>query len=454
MVKIIEIDIKKKKWKTSPSQVLVLGFGTIILLGAILLNLPIASRNGQSIGFINALFTATSAVCVTGLVVVDTATHWTTFGQVVIITLIQIGGLGFMTMSTLLALIIGRRITLRERILMQEALNLNELEGLVRLTKSIIIATFFIELIGAVAFSTVFIPDYGAKKGLAMGVFHSISAFCNAGFDLIGGFRSFSPYVNNITINFTAMFLIIIGGLGFSVWMDIYNNRSFSKLSLHSKVVLSVTGFLIIAGAFFIFIIEYNNPNTMKDLSITGKLLSSLFHSVSPRTAGFNTLDNSALLTPSKFMTIILMFIGGSPGSTAGGIKTATAGILIFTIISVITGREDAEIFEKRISKTLVYRALAVTTISLLLVIFVTMVLSITENSDFLTLLFEATSAFGTVGLSLNFSPKLSTIGKLIIAATMFAGRVGPLTLVVALAQRAQRHKSNLKYPEDRILVG
>lgn len=454
MIKIIEIDAKKNKLKASPSQVLVLGFGIIIILGAILLNLPIASRDDQSVGFVNAFFTATSAVCVTGLVVVDTATHWSAFGQVVIITLVQTGGLGFMTMSTLLALIIGRRITLRERILMQEALNLNELEGLVRLTKSIIIATFFIELIGAISFSTIFIPDYGVKKGLAMGAFHSISAFCNAGFDLIGGFRSLSPYVNNITINFTTMLLIIIGGLGFSVWMDIYNNWSFSKLSLHSKVVLSVTAFLIIAGAFFIFFMEYNNPNTMKDLPIMGKILSSLFHSVSPRTAGFNTLDNAALTTPSKFMTIILMFIGGSPGSTAGGIKTTTAGILMFTIASVITGREDAEIFEKRISKTLVYRALAVISISLLLVISVTMILSITENSDFLTLLFEATSAFGTVGLSLNLSPNLSIIGKIVIALTMFAGRVGPLTLVIALAQRAQRHKSNLKYPEDRILVG
>ncbi len=454
MIKIIELSIKKKRFIASPSQVLVIGFGIIIAIGTILLNLPIASRNNQSVGFINALFTATSAVCVTGLVVVDTATHWTAFGQLVIITLIEIGGLGFMTMSTLLSLIIGRRITLRERILMQEALNMDELEGLVRLTKSIIIATFCIQLLGAVSFSSVFVPEFGIKKGLAMGAFHSISAFCNAGFDLIGNFRSLSPYVNNAIINFTVMFLIIIGGLGFSVWMDIYNNRKFSKLSLHSKVVLSVTLFLITIGALFILIMEYNNPNTMKNLPLSGKLLSALFHSVSPRTAGFNTLDNATLSMPSKFMTIILMFIGGSPGSTAGGIKTATAGILIFTIVSVIKGREDAEIFQKRISKTLVYRALAVTSISLLLVIFVTMILSITENGDFLTLLFEATSAFGTVGLSLNFSPNLSAIGKVIISATMFAGRVGPLTLVVALVQKAQKHKSNLKYPEDRILVG
>ena len=444
----------KKSFSASPSQILVIGFGIIILLGAILLNLPIAYIKGHSVGFTNALFTATSAVCVTGLVVVDTATHWTCFGQIVIISLIQIGGLGFMTMSTLLALIIGRRITLKERIIMQEALNLDELEGLVRLTKSIIIATFIIESIGAMAFSSVFVPEYGVKKGLAMGLFHSISAFCNAGFDLIGEFRSFSPYVNNIIINLTTMLLIIVGGLGFTVWMDVYHNRSFNRLTLHSKVVLSVTGFLISIGAFFLFMIEHNNPATMGNLPISGKILSSMFHSVSPRTAGFNTIDNVAFTPSSKFLTIILMFIGGSPGSTAGGIKTATAGILFFTVISVITGREDAEAFEKRISKTLVYRAFALAVISLLLVISVTMVLSISENADFLTLLFESTSAFATVGLSLNYSPNLSFIGKLIISATMFAGRVGPLTLIVALAQRAQKNKSNLKYPEDKISVG
>lgn len=454
MIKIIKMSFFKKSFSVSPSQILVIGFGTIILSGAILLNLPMASKDGSSVGFINALFTATSAVCVTGLVVVDTATHWTSFGQIIIIVLIQIGGLGFMTMSTLLSLLIGRRITLRERIIMQEALNLDELEGLVRLTKSIIIATFTIESIGALAFSAVFVPEYGISKGLAMGIFHSISAFCNAGFDLIGGFRSFSPYVNNAVINFTAMLLIIIGGLGFTVWMDVYHNRSFGRLSLHSKVVLSVTGFLIAAGALFLFIIEHNNPATMGNLPLSGKILSSLFHSVSPRTAGFNTIDNAAFTSSSKFLTIILMFIGGSPCSTAGGIKTTTAGILFLTVISVITGREDAEIFEKRISKTIVYRALAVIAAGLFIVTCVTMVLSITENADFLTLMYESTSAFGTVGLSLNYSPNLSLIGKLIVSATMFSGRVGPLTLVVALAQRASKHRSNLKYPEDKILVG
>lgn len=457
MIVIIEFSVLRKRLKITPTQLIVAGFATLIFLGAFILNLPIASRDGQQVGFINALFTATSAVCVTGLVVVDTGTHWTVFGQVIIAALIQIGGLGIMTMSTLLALLVGRRITLRERLLIQESLNQFDLEGLVRLTKNIIIATFAIELVGAILFSFVFIPDYGLKKGIAFGVFHAITGFCNAGFDLIGEFRSFTPYVNNFIININTMALIIIGGLGFSVWTDVYQifkDRSMKNITLHSKVVLGTTAFLILFGAAFIFAIEFNNPGTLKDLPLSGKVLASFFHSVSPRTAGYNTLDMTALTTPTKFLTIILMFIGGSPGSTAGGIKTATAAILVLTVIAVVKGKDEPEVFERRLPNYLVYRAMAVAAISLSLVVFVTMMLSITESADFMTLFFETTSAFGTVGLTLNYSPNLSLIGKLIISITMFAGRVGPLTLVLAFAQRASRNKGNLKYPEDRIMVG
>lgn len=457
MVKIIEFILLKKRRRITPTQMIVVGFAAIILMGALLLNLPAASRNGQPVGFLNAIFTATSAVCVTGLVVVDTGTHWTVFGQVVIILLIQVGGLGFMTMSTLLALILGRRITLRERLLIQESLNQFDLEGLVRLTKNIIIATFTIEFIGAIFFSLVFIPDYGLKKGIAFGAFHAVSSFCNAGFDLIGGFRSFTPYVNNFIININTMFLIIIGGLGFSVWMDIYEavkERSLKNVTLHGKIVISTTAILILVGAIFIFIMEMNNPGTLKELPLRGKILASFFHSVTPRTCGSNTLDMAALSTPTKFMTIILMFIGGSPGSTAGGIKTATAAILFLTVVSVVKGKEDTEVFGRHLPKYLVYRAMAVAFISLSLVVFVTMLLAITENADFLTLFFETTSAFGTVGLSLNFSPSLSPIGKAIISMTMYAGRVGPLTLVLAFAQRASKNSGNVRYPEDRIMVG
>jgi len=457
VIDIIGFSILRKKITLTPTQIIVIGFASMILIGTLLLNLPMASRNGQPVGLINALFTATSSVCVTGLVVVDTGTYWTAFGQIIILLLIQIGGLGFMTISTLLALLLKRRITLKERILIQESLNQFDLEGMVRLTKNIIIATIIIEFIGAIVFTIAFIPDYGLRKGIAFGLFHAVTAFCNAGFDLIGDFRSFTPYVDSYVININTMLLIIIGGLGFSVWMDIYEaikERGMRNVTLHSKVVVSTTLILILTGALFIFIMELNNPDTIKNLSLSGKVLASFFQSVSPRTAGFNTLDMISLTTPTKFMTIILMFIGGSPGSTAGGIKTTTAAIIFLTVISVVKGKEDPEVFERHLPKYLVYRAMAVAFISLSLVVIVTMLLSITESADFLTLFFETTSAFGTVGLSLGYSPNLSPFGKIIISMTMFVGRVGPLTIVLALARRAISKRGNVKYPEDRIMVG
>ncbi|HQI17247.1 MAG TPA: TrkH family potassium uptake protein, partial [Bacillota bacterium] len=438
-------------------QIIVIGFASMILVGTLLLNLPAASGNGQSVGLIDSVFTATSSVCVTGLVVVDTGTHWSVFGQVVILLLIQIGGLGFMTMSTLLALLLGRRITLKERLLIQESLNQFNLEGLVRLTKNIIVTTIIIEFIGAVIFSIVFIQDFGLRKGIAFGVFHSVTAFCNAGFDLMGNFKSFTPYVNNLIININAMLLIIIGGLGFSVWIDIYKairDRSLKNVTLHGKVVVSATIILILTAALFIFIMEFYNTETIRELPISGKLLSSFFQAISPRTAGFNTLEMDALTTPTKFMTIILMFIGGSPGSTAGGIKTATAAILFLTVISVVKGKDDTEVFERHIPKYLVYRAMTVAFISLILVVVVTMLLSITEDADFMTLFFESASAFGTVGLTLGCTRDLSTFGKAIIIIAMFAGRVGPLTIALAMSRRAINKKGSVKYPEDRIMVG
>lgn len=462
---IYKVNELRKKLNISPTQTVVLSFAIIILIGAIILNLPISSRSGESIGFINALFTATSAVCVTGLVVVDTGTFWSPFGQTMIMILIQIGGLGIMTFSTLLALLIGRKITLKERLLLQEAFNQFDLEGLVRLTKRIIIATFTIEFIGAIIFASVFIPQFGWVKGAYMGIFHAVTAFCNAGFDLMGQytgpFSSFTSYVNNPIININTMLLIVIGGLGFSVWIDIYEaakKRNMHELSLHSKVVLTMSVGLILLGAIFIFIMEINNPDTIKNLPLSGKILASFFHSVSPRTAGYNTLDMGALTMPTMFLTIILMFIGGSSGSTAGGIKTTTAGILFFTVLSVIKGRESTEIYGKRLPKYLIYRAISIALISFLIVVLATMILSIAEapfnDPDFGTLLFEATSAFGTVGLTLNYTTSLTPAGRIIILLCMFAGRVGPLSLILSLARSANRNKGHIKYPEDRIMVG
>ena len=451
----IDIQTRIDRFKLNPAQILVLGFASVILVGSFLLNLPIASKDGQSIGFINAFFTSTSAVCVTGLVVVDTATHWTIFGQTVILILIQVGGLGFMTMATLFALIFGKRITLRERLVMQEALNQLNISGLVRLTQYILITTIIIEGFGAMLLSIKFIPIYGVWTGIGMSIFHAVSAFCNAGFDLIGGFRSLTPFVNDVLVNIVMWVLIITGGLGYTVVLEIFQKRKFARFSLHSKLVLLITFTLLALGFVTILVLEYNNPDTMGGLPIKGKLLSAIFHSVTPRTAGFNTLPTDKLTMASIFFTIMLMFIGGSPAGTAGGVKTTTAGVLIWSIISIIRGKEDTEVFKRRIPRDIVNRSLAVVGIAMTLVIVVTMVLSITEKSQsFIEVFFEATSAFGTVGLSLGITTELSWLGKLVISVTMFLGRVGPLTFALALARQQQKKKGLIKYPEEKVIVG
>ncbi|MEW9122049.1 MAG: TrkH family potassium uptake protein [Thermotaleaceae bacterium] len=454
---MITIDVYRKieRMKLNPAQIMVLGFASVILIGSILLNLPIASRNGESVGFVNAFFTATSAVCVTGLVVVDTGTYWTVFGQTVILLLIQIGGLGFMTMATLIFFIFGKRITLRDRLVMQEALNQFSISGLVKLTQSILVATFLIEGIGAILLSIRLIPIMGPRKGIAYSIFHAISAFCNAGFDLMGDFTSLTAFVSDPLTNVVIWILIVVGGLGFTVLLDIIHRKRFSRFSLHTKVVLSVSGFLIALGFIGIFILEFTNPQTMGQLSFGGKLLSGMFHGITPRTAGFNTLPMDQLTTASIFLTIVLMFIGGSSGSTAGGIKTTTAGVLIWTIFSVIKGNEDTVIFKKRIPRDLIYRSLAVVGIAMLLIVLMTMALSITEKGfSFIEIFFEVTSAFATVGLSLGITPSLSLAGRVLISITMFAGRVGPLTLALALARKQQKTKGLIKYPEERVIVG
>lgn len=442
-----------KYFKLTPVQILAVGFATVILIGAILLNLPIASQNRSRTPFIDCLFVSTSATCVTGLVTVDTGTHWSYFGKTVIMFLIEIGGLGFMSFATLIALLLGKRITLKERLVMQEALNSFSLQGLVKMAKYVLIFTFSIQLSGALLLSTQFIPEFGLVKGIYYSVFHSISAFCNAGFDLMGEFRSLTPYADNTVIIITIGSLIIIGGLGFYVWQEIYNFKGLRKLSLHSKVALSVTAFLLVTGTILMFIFESNNPGTMKNMSFKGKVLSSFFAAVTPRTAGFNSISTSDMTNAGVFLTIILMFIGGAPGSTAGGIKITTAGVLAMTVISIVKGREDTEIYKKRLAKDTVYKSLSITIIALVLIITVIMLLSLTEPSASLEyILYEATSAFGTVGMSLGLTTELSFAGKIIVAFTMYCGRLGPLTVFLALANRVNSNK--IKYPEDKILVG
>lgn len=442
-----------KKMRLNPVQILAIGFAIVILTGAILLTLPISSANGTYTSFVDCIFTSTSAVCVTGLVTLDTGTHWNYFGKTVIITLIQIGGLGFMSFATLLSLILGKKITLRERLIMQESMNTINIQGLVKLAKYVLAFTFSVELIGALLLSTQFIPEFGLAKGIYYSIWHAISAFCNAGFDLIGGFSSLTGYSENAVIILTIGSLIAVGGLGFIVWSEIYNCKSLKKISTHSKLVIIVTLLLIFVGALLMFLFEFNNPSTLQPLTTKGKIVNAWFASVTPRTAGFNSIPTDGMTTAGKFLTIILMFIGGSPGSTAGGIKTATFGVLVMTVISVVKGREDTEIFKKRIPRDIVYKSLAVIIVGLLLVITVTMLLSITEvGASFEYILYEVTSAFGTVGLTLGLTTKLTSIGKILLALTMYCGRVGPLTVVLALTRN--KRNSGIRYPEDKIIVG
>jgi trk system potassium uptake protein TrkH len=461
--KLLNFDLK-------PAQILILGFLFVIFMGALLLDLPIASKatslgDRNSIGFIDALFTATSAVCVTGLVVVNTLEHWSLFGKVVIIILIQIGGLGFMTLATTFFMLLGKKIGLKERLVIQEALNQNAISGMVRLVRYILMGTLIIEGIGAFFLTLSFARDYPLNKAIGLGIFHSISAFCNAGFDIIG-FNSLSPYVHNWNVNLTIMALIILGGLGYSVWIDVIKvtkekfekkldfRHWFLRLSLHSKVVLVLTFSLLLGGLLLFFLLEMNNPNTMGDYTFMQKILASMFQSVTPRTAGFNTIPLDQMTDGSKFLTIILMFIGGSPAGTAGGVKTVTIGVLVFAVISVVRSKEETEMFDRRIPEDIVKRALAVIMISLSVVIMVTITLTITEEFNFLDIFFESVSAFASVGLTLGITGGLTTIGKLVVCMTMFIGRLGPMTMAVGFAIRNSRRKVKIRKPEEKVMVG
>nr|WP_296649499.1 TrkH family potassium uptake protein [Romboutsia sp. 13368] len=442
-----------------PTQIMVIGYAIIILVGAILLSMPISTQNGESIGFLDSLFTSTSAVCVTGLVAVDTATYWSFFGQLIIITLIQIGGLGFMTVTTLFALIIKKRINLRERLLIQESLNQIDLSGLVKLTRYILLTTFLIEGTGALLLSTVFIPQFGILKGIWYSIFHAISAFCNAGFDLMGvvsgPFSSLTSYVNNFTISITISLLIILGGIGYPVILDVIKNKKLSKLNLHSKIVIFSTVTLILFGMVFIFALEFNNPETLGNLSFGGKILASFFQSVTLRTAGFNTIDLGLMRECSIFLMMILMFIGASPASTGGGIKTTTIATLVLTVKSFIFQKQDIEVYQRRISETTVKKSFGIFFIGITLFLIGTLIISITDpDFSILEVGFEVVSAIATVGLSIGGSPNLSVLGKIFIIMFMFIGRVGSLTIFMALTSKGIKKNPPIRYPEGKIIVG
>lgn len=443
----------KRNFKLKGVQILALGFILVILVGALILTLPISTTSGKSTNFLDALFTATSAVCVTGLIVVDTGTYWNMFGQTVIMILIEIGGLGFMSFTTLIAIILGKKITLRERLILQDAMNTFNIQGLVKMVKYVLVFTVSVQFFGALLFSTQFVPEYGLEKGIFYSIFHSISAFCNAGFDVLGNFSSLTSYNSNAVVILVASALIIIGGLGFTVWSELYSSKSLKKVSLHSKMVILMTTVLVLGGTVLMFLFENNNVNTIANMSFMDKVMNSFFASVTPRTAGFNSISTDGMTTAGQFLTIILMFIGGSPGSTAGGIKTTTIGILIVTIICVIQGREDSEVFKRRFSKDLVYKAFTLIFIGISLVIVVTMLLSYTEKgASFISLFYETVSAFGTAGLTLGLTSELSSIGKVLIMFMMYLGRVGPLTVVLSITRK--KINSGIKYPEGKILIG
>jgi len=452
--------LKKRALSIAPVQVLALGFFSIIFIGAILLTLPISSRTGVSLNFLDALFTSTSAVCVTGLVVVDTVTFFSLFGQLVVIGLIQAGGLGFMTLATLLFMLLGKRISLRERLVIQESLNESTLEGLVRLVRNAAIVTFSIETIGALLLMTRFIPVYGVVKGIYYSFFHAISAFCNAGFDLMGQAGSLTAYRGDFIVSGTVMMLIVLGGLGFKVIIDIYRKRNFHKLSFQSKLVLCATTFLILFGALGFYIAEIGNIKTLGDPTIPdyARPLMAFFQSVTPRTAGFATMPQGELTSVGKLLTMTLMFIGASPAGTGGGVKTTTISVIAFMVISVVRGKQDLNIGKRRISQEILSRALTIVFVSALLVFVVAIAVmsfeGIKAGMSFENVLFETLSAFGTVGLSTGITSSLTAASKMCLIITMFAGRVGPLTLILAIASKVANDRTKIRYPEEKIMVG
>ena len=433
----------------NPAQTIVAGFAAIILSGAILLSLPVAASDGTPTPFLTALFTATSATCVTGLVVVDTATHYSLFGQLVIMVLIQLGGLGYMTAATMMAMIVGRRIGLRERLILQEAYNLYTVGGVVRFTRDIALLTVAIEATGTLLLTLRWLPDFGPVRALYLGIFHSISAFNNAGFDLMGNFRSLTAYVGDPVVTLVVAGLIIVGGLGFTVLIDLKTPR---RLSLHARVVLTTTAALIGLGTTLILLLEFTNRATLGPLSAGQRMLAAFFQSVTPRTAGFNTVNIGALRDPTLMLLIALMFIGASPGGTGGGIKTTTFVAPMAVIISMLRGRPDPELFRRRLPPVVIYKAVTIALLAVAFVVTMATLLSLVERVEFIAALFEVVSAFGTVGLSTGITPHLSAAGRVLIMATIFTGRVGLLTVAFALTRRQQ--PADVRYPEERLYVG
>ena len=435
----------------SPSQLIALTFVGLILAGALLLMLPIASTDGSSLSFVDALFTATSASCVTGLVVVDTGTYFSVFGQLVVIALIQLGGLGLVLFATLFSVVMRKKIDLQSRLNIQASLNQNELDGVVRMSLRIAKYTAAIEAFFGTVLALRFFPEYGLK-GIYFGYWHAVSAFCNAGFDLFGHYQSLTAFVGDPVVNLSICLCIILGGLGFAVMRDVLKKRNFRQLKLHSKLVLTVTATLIVVGTAVIAFLEWHNPGTLGSLSGSDALWASFMQSVSPRTAGFNTIDMNALRIPTMIFIILLMFIGASPASTGGGIKTTTFALILLNISQVVRGRSECEIFGRRVGNDTIFQAFAITSMSILWVVSATLLVTCLEDTSFLYALFEVVSAFATVGLSTGLSQHICTASKIILILSMYAGRVGFMTFALALT--AQKPEKHIHYPKETIIIG
>ena len=449
--------MKKKRGLTTP-QILILGFLCVILIGASLLHLPAASRSGRSVPFADCVFTAVSATCVTGLVVADTALTWSGFGQAVILLMIQIGGLGFMTLAVMLSTLMRRRVSARERVILANSYNLISFEGLMPFVRRIFGGTLLIELCGAVALSFRFIPMYGWGQGIWRSVFHSVSAFCNAGFDLMGtesgAFTNLTSFVRDPLINITVMLLIMIGGIGFVVWDDIlYYIKERRRFSVYTKLVLTVSTILWIGGALGVAIPEWNNPATLGTLQPGEKVMAALFQSVTFRTAGFNTISLGDMHAVPKLASVLIMFVGGASGSTAGGVKVGTVGILVYAAILHACGRKYITVFRRTVPSEDVIRAFTLVTVQF----FVTMLgafFLIGDGADLMTALFETFSASATVGLSLGLTPTLSLASKIVVMILMFFGRVGILTIATLLSDKEVQEKNQMQYADTHLMIG
>lgn len=447
--------LQKRAANVSPPIVVFFSFFLVILVGAILLTLPVASETHQKTAFIDALYTSTSATCVTGLVVFDTADHWSWFGEITILLLIQIGGLGLITLMTFFMSAMGRKSGLKTMMLAQESLNTFDWQDSIRLIRGVVVVVFGIEFIGAVLLSNAFIPQYGIK-GLYFGIFHAVSAFCNAGFDVLGGLKSMSEYKDNPLVLYTIDGLIMVGGLGFIVWQDLWSFRKTRKLQIHTKLVLLISIILWVGGSLFIYLVERQNVNTLGSMTSHEQVNAAIFLSVNARTAGYASFNLNAMNDVTKVFTSLLMFIGAASGSTGGGIKVNTLGVMLIAITSVVRSRDQIVFSKRTISTATVMKAFTILIFSGTLLIVVTMLITLI-NPEFrlVNALFESASAFGTVGLSIGMStsPDYGTLSKFIHVLTMFIGRVGPMTFAITL-MLGKRHGNDIVYPEGKIVVG